>query len=225
METSNLWAFKKFEMDFIDLRNYQNFMEDYLIQAKCKFEASTKETIANYDDIDYEHVLNNMAERHYEIVLLYPHQFRASFLIHIMSFIESALRKICTDYENRNHIQIPFSRDKGKSDFQKSQRFLMEEAKIELSNMKEWNFINSVRKIRNKLVHNQGIVCDSDNDFGEIEMFIEHYDFISFENKIIHGYVNQSHPQKLIIHKREMNDFLINSAENFCDELLEKLGL
>ena len=224
MENAKYFGFGEYELDFIDLRNYQNFMEKYLAQAKEEFEISLKETNVSKDSPEYYlYVLDNITDRRTEISLIYPHNFRATFLIHIMSFIESTIRNICVNYEVNKSTETSYSAMKGSSNFIKTKEYLYKEAKINLDTNKEWNFINTVRKIRNKLVHNQGIVCDSDNDFIEIEMFVEEYDFISFGDKLFEKSKLNNHCHDLFIIKKEMNDLLINNTQIFVDNLLEQL--
>ena len=224
MEDVKYFGFGEYEVDFIDLRNYQNFMEKYLIQAKEEFETSVKEINISEDSPEYHlQVFNNINDRRMEISLIYPHNFRATFLIHILSFIESTIRNICINYQENRSTETSYSAMKGSSVFNKSKMYLSKEAKINLDTYNEWNFINTVRKIRNKLVHNQGIICNSDNDFNEIEMFVEEYDFISLRDKQIDRFKQDTHCYDFFIIKKGMNDLLINNAEIFFNKLHSKL--
>jgi hypothetical protein len=223
------------ELIFEEFHNYLNLMEDFLSKNIKDFEEKLDKNKKNIEresrkvgefKNDYQNHFEGMLfEQYHNIFILYPHYFRTSFLIHLISFIEFELREICYDFHYRHSTDFSINDLKGNSDFDKAKKFLTRTVNINFNQLNpEWNFINTVRKIRNKLVHHQGIICENDNDFNEIELFVDNYDFISFDTNLFNNSSKNLKCHNLIIKKKDMNKFLLRNAEKFFIKLLERLS-
>jgi hypothetical protein len=213
---------------FIELNSYQNFIETFLEGEKDKHresfsKAEAEEVAKSYHPDEaryYEFLESQYLDRYLELSELYPHNFRASFLINIISFIEYELKKIC-DYDH-----ILYKRDfsisdlKGNSVIEKAKNYLSKSCKVDFANLNaEWTFINICRQIRNNIVHEQGILTSSSKNWQELNDFIQKNNYLKIrpENSFVKigGLTNQ-----LIITSKELNDNLLKATEKFFEKLL-----
>ncbi len=189
-----------------------------------RFQFSDKHEIANeskkwepYEKEYYDHLSDQFFERHWEISELYPHNFRASFLIHIISFIEYELKKICDYYHETSKTDFSISDLKGNSEIEKAKIYLTNVCKVDFSKLNpEWNFINTCKLIRNKLIHQQGILNETDK---ELNKFIQKTTFIKIREPVsqvkMYNLSNQ-----IIIHSKDLNNQLLKSTEDFFEKLI-----
>ena len=68
------------------------------------------------------------------------------------------LKKFCDYYALINKTDFSISDLKGNSDIEKAERYLKKSCKVDFANLDlEWRFINTCRKIRINIVHEQRI--------------------------------------------------------------------
>ena len=220
------------ELVFVDYRNYQNLMEDHLAKNIKYFEEKHNENSlaqeakkAGEHQSEYlSHLLDMYFDEHLNLSIQYPHNFRASFLTQIFSFIEYELRAICKHHHSLNKTDFSVSDLQGASDMDKAKKYLSRAAKIEFDALNpEWSAINTVRKLRNKIVHHQGIVTTADPDWTELDMFIGHNNFIELIEVTTDNKLDTIKYYNIIIKNKSLNDKLIKDTENFFIKLLTEI--
>lgn len=227
MEDSKKYAFDycKFhlfsvEIAFIDFRNYQKYFEQFLSKEKQILQLSYREQISKIDADDsesYSQILENYSNKYSEIANLFPHNFRASFLIQIVAFIEHELKDICENYEFEKKTKYSIHDLKGNSDIEKAKEYLTKSCNVDFNNLNpEWQFILMAKKIRNKLIHHQGFVKKVESDWIVFNRFNKDNEYFDFSPK---GETVEM--SKLIIKTRFLTDKLLNMTESFFKKLLE----
>lgn len=216
------------EMVFEGFRNYQTLMESFLEVEKSNLENSyNEEEIAKeakqageYEEQLYMHIVSGYVERFEEISMLYPHNFRASFLIQIFSFIEYELKMICKYHHQLNKTDYSIKDLKGNSDIEKAKTYLVKSCKIDFNNLEpEWSFINQIRMIRNKLIHHQGEVIVGDVDRKPILSFLKKNDFIETKEPFEEGDIDKK-KFTILIKNRKLNEALLEKSKSFFKKLL-----
>lgn len=207
---------------FMDLRNYQNLIEDFLSNKKNELEE-------NYNQIDlekeaakagpnkdqyYQHLIDSFAERHHEISRQFPHNFRASFLIQIVSVIESELKKICNHYGASTHQKFRVDDLKGHDDLEKCKIYLKTTVGLNFINFeKEWNYIKLCKLLRNKIVHNDSTIKRTDNNLINFSKKSESIEFLNYE------YTDDLQIEFIIVNKK-LIDKLLDSSKHIFNILL-----
>ncbi|MFS4418767.1 hypothetical protein [Maribacter sp. 2307ULW6-5] len=209
------------ELALVEFKNYQNTIERFLEAEKKTLEESYQDRISKLSKDEYDswnRIAENYSDRYSDIARIFPHNFRASFLIQIISFIEHELKEICEQYEFSKETRYSINDLKGNNDIEKSRQYLTKSCNVNFDNLNpEWQFILMVKRIRNKLVHHQGFVKKVEKDWGLFNDFNRKKEFFDFSTK---GELVES--PKLIIRNRSLNDELLNKTERFFKKLLEK---
>lgn len=60
---------------------------------------------------------------------------------------------------------------KGNNDLDKIKKYLLKSMNIEITKFELWQFINSLRILRNKIVHENSTVQESDNEINNLKSF------------------------------------------------------
>lgn len=158
---------------FTDLNNYQNLIEGFLEQQKGQVEKDFKESDLELESKKadenaneyYLHLIDFYAERHHEISRLFPHNFRASFLTQVISVIESELKRICDHFGYHKKQLFTIDDMRGTDDLEKCKDYLKRIADINFDVVNiEWQYIRNCKALRNKIVHQDGRVKNSDQN-------------------------------------------------------------
>ncbi len=209
------------EFSLVDFKKYQTKIESFLDKEKKSLDESYNKSLAELDQDDYKRY-NQIAQDYYyrsgDIATLFPHNFRASFLIQIITFIEHELKLICEHYEFEKQTKYSINDLKGTNDIEKAKQFLEKSCNVNFRNLdKEWQFILKIKRIRNKLVHSQGFVKKTEKDwkvFNDFNNKLKYFDF-SPKGELVEE-------PKLIIKNRLLIDDLLKVTEDFFNKLLGK---
>lgn len=208
------------ELVFLDFKNYQNTIEKFLELEKQNLEKSYQKKISelNENNTDsWNRMVENFSERYNEIARIFPHNFRASFLIQIISFIEHELKEICEQYEFSNKTKYSVNDLNGNNDIEKAKKYLTKSCNVNFEKLNpEWQFILMVKRIRNKLVHHQGFVKKVEKDWELFNEFNRKKEFLEFVPK---GEFVES--PRIIIRSRLLIDELLKNTKRFFKKLLE----
>ncbi len=214
-----------FGIDLIykDLRSYQNLIEGFLSKRK-------KELEKDYDEADLEkeaekaginkeqyflHLIDSFAEKHHEISRQFPHNFRASFLVQIISVIESELRKICNHYGNYKNQKFTVDDLKGSNDLEKCKDYLTTITEIDFKQYSaEWGFIKQCKLLRNKIVHHYSVIKRTDKNLITFAKNTDSIEFLNYEKS------HYDNIEFLIVNNKLIDELLITS-EVFFRKLLE----
>lgn len=219
------------ELAFIELKNYQSVIENFLDEEKIKLKPTFNESDiiqkaqANLEIRQeyYSYLLDQCAERAWELNELYPHNFRASFLTQIISFVEYELKKICDHHHHIKKSNFGISDLKGNSDFEKAQKYLSKVAGVNFLNLEpEWEFINKSRIIRNKIIHQQGVLLKIEKDFKQLDDFVNKQVGLKYKQKKETVGSETITEFTLIISSKDFSINLLRSTEIFFKKLLEQ---
>lgn len=99
---------------------------------------------------------------------------RRSQIILLYSFLEVKLRDGCNSYASFHNKEYSVSNLRGQNDLDKIKLFFKKSMHIKVNELNpEWNFLDNLRKVRNKIVHHNGIIKKVDNDYAAISQFSE----------------------------------------------------
>lgn len=204
-----------------EYRNYQKFFEDFLQEEKESLEKTYDKYISEelYDNSNYSEFAELYFKKHEQIADSFPNSFRASFLIQIVSFIETTLIEICEHYELTNSTNYSVHDLKGSSDIEKAKTYLIKTCRANFNSFNpEWQFILLAKKVRNSLIHNQGSIKTGEKDWKLINDFNKGNGYFSF-------FPNYETEQKrIILRNKNFSDKLINSTEIFFKKLLQEVN-
>jgi hypothetical protein len=146
--------------------------------------------------------------------LMFPHYFRATFLILVLAFIEHELGAICDIHQRKHRVEYSAQELKCKSEFDKTRRYLTRAVGIDFNSLEpEWNFISVLRRIRNSLVHNQGKMQKESKNWHVVELFLKDYPVMTVEEI-------GSHEVRLVISDSKLNVALLSKAQSFFEKLI-----
>ena len=178
-------AFQDFLNKFI---HYQNFIEEKLLEEWTEtfskvekiFEKELPNRIILVDDkidesnLQYQIQRQQLYERFRRETGFYTSSFRASLLVQLFSVFEHKLIDLCNEYYKEFETDFKVKDLKGSSDIDKAKMYLSKSCKVDFSNInEEWNFISIIRKLRNKIIHNQSSISKNDADWKAIKTFID----------------------------------------------------
>ncbi|MFA4935495.1 MAG: hypothetical protein WC568_06635 [Candidatus Methanoperedens sp.] len=153
-------VFSKFE----ELRIYYEYLEEYLKQYSDKIHEKYKDEFKKYPNdpnlggsINYED---------WGWVELYPNIHRKSFIITCYSYFEKELFTLCKNLKESKQYSLDVTNSEGKG-IEKVKNYLNEVRYFDISKhnkTKTWPEITNIRKIRNLIVHNDGILDRLDKD-------------------------------------------------------------
>jgi pterin-4a-carbinolamine dehydratase len=211
------------DLIYTDLRNYQNLIEGFLSKEKRELEK-------DYDEADlekeaekagaekeqyFQHLIDSFAERHHEISRQFPHNFRASFLVQVISVIESELKKICNHYGNHKNQKFVVDDLKGSNDLEKCKNYLTSITEIEFKEYSgEWSFINQCKLLRNKIVHHDSVIKRTDKNLITFADNNDSIELLNFEE------LHYENIEFLIVNSKLIDELLI-SSEKFFRKLLD----
>jgi len=158
--------------------DYQRTMESNLEKSKKSFdkyldglnllkEIEAAKNSGNEEDIYYwEYQKDDLSERYHSIAGFYPHSFRAASIIQLYSFLEFHLRSICEMVFVHGDIRFRIHEIKGHSALERAKIYLSKTANVDFGKLNpEWEFINTIRKLRNCLIHEGGQIKKSKADY------------------------------------------------------------
>ncbi len=107
-----------------------------------------------------------------EIDVEFVQRFRNSVIIQIFSFLEVELKKFCYYHAKTNNKEFTIDDLKGGTELEKAKKYLKKCANIDITtDSANWQFIENIRKLRNKMVHQNSILETKDNDYNSLVTF------------------------------------------------------
>lgn len=163
--------YKYLSPDFlIEFENYNDIIENFLLMKYFKF--NKKEQQIDISLLDDKNFIK-YCKSSYEESTFYPQSFRTSFFIQIFSVLEHELKEICLIHFQNNKKDFSIEDLKGNSEIEKAKLYLKKSAKINISEIEQWDYLDTMRKIRNRFVHGQGDISQKHNDWNKIYNFLK----------------------------------------------------
>ncbi|MEQ3690385.1 MAG: hypothetical protein ABNG98_02580 [Flavobacterium sp.] len=182
--------------------NHANLLDRYQELAK-KIQSEKLET--EYLDLFYSSSSQTLKEAQ----VVYLQRFRFSIIIQLYSFLETELKKYCDYHFTMNNKEYKASDLKANNDIEKFKKYLKNSAGKDISKNPNWVFINEFRKLRNLIVHSNGVFDDKDSNCNSYKKFsIENFKVIEKTSSEYQIYLDN----KLFIEKciDNVSDFLLN---------------
>ncbi|WP_272151390.1 hypothetical protein [Tenacibaculum aiptasiae] len=218
------------ELIFSDLKKYQILIESFLSKEKKELEKDFSESDLKKEakkagkkkDQYYQHLIDSYSEKHHEITKQFPHSFRASFLVQIISVIESQLREICNQYGNQKKQKFKVDDIKGSNDLEKCKLYLTTITDIDFKiYSREWQFIKQCKLLRNRIVHHNSTIKIKDKNLIDFVKNTKSIEFLNYEESFEQEelyYINI----EFIIVNNELIDKLLVLSKEFFNKLLRK---
>lgn len=213
------------DLAFNEFDSYQRMIEKFLSEEQTRLEQKIKNF--GYDKNENEqgysdYLLTQLLEGHVSLSKLYTHNFRASFFIQLISFIEYELRSICEYHHSVEKTDFGIQDLKGNNDMDKAKIYLSKSAKIDFNKLNpEWQFIQEAKEIRNILVHHQSrIILNNKTNIRLKKIFNErnYYEYYKIPNSDDGNGFEEGH---FLITNSAANRKLIANTKLFFTKLLE----
>lgn len=179
------------ELSLITFKEYFKVMEVSLQKQRediieTAFERSRKLQEENYVGDDLEHLYHKINNSVNEIEIEFIQRFRFSVIIQLYAFLETELNYYCEIHYLENDKEFRVNQLKGNSDLDKIKTYLIKSAKIDISESQYWVFIDNFRKLRNCIVHSNGIILKNNGNFNSIREFSkEKFDIEEYEENYV----------------------------------------
>lgn len=209
------------ELSFNTFKSYISLIEDNfenkIKDSRVLAERALKKIDENNEkyDKDYEnHLSDSVIEQLYELEVEFINRFRSSIIIQLYSFLEVELKIFCEKHSKENHKEYSINDLKGSNEIDKIKKYLKQSANIDLSKLPEWNFINNLRIIRNKIVHNESLV-----------KLLIHEEFKDINDFSKNNFTLQQHSdkeKKIVLDKKGFVGLCLKQLETFLVAIVYK---
>lgn len=204
-------------------------IEKFLTGEKRKLE-SEFEKLENAIEHDYESgpldfAIDGLAEEYHSVSKTFPHNFRASFFIQIIAFIEFELKEICEHHHKVCNTDFSIDDLRGSNEIEKAKLYLSNSCNVDINKLNpEWNFIQVAKEIRNLIVHQQGeLIANGSKRTKKILKFISQKDYIKLDLKkiVINGELVDGENGTINICDKKANKELLDVTKTFFTRLLK----
>lgn len=207
------------ELSLNTFKNYISLIEDTfenkIKDSRVWAEGALKKINENNEtsDKDYEsHLSDSVIEQVYQLEVEFINRFRSSIIIQLYSFLEVELKSYCEKHSKENLKEYSINDLKGSNEIDKIKKYLKQSANIDLSKVPGWDFINNLRTIRNKIVHNESLVkLFNHNEFKAINYFAQN-------NFTLKPYSDEE--EKIVLDKKEFIGLCLKQVETFLVAIL-----
>ncbi len=150
------------DANLFEFSRYYDIFENYLQQYSDEFLKGLKNEIQkNQDDPFLGQLEDYLYDTHQILAKEYPNILRKSIIITCYSYLEKELFIICEIQKNAKSLPLDVKDLKGNG-IEQAKKYLNKVAGIDFSDNKTWEEIQNIRKIRNLIVHKDGILDDKD---------------------------------------------------------------
>lgn len=203
------------ELSIISFRNYISLVEK-------GFDAQIKNLYLKYnehyktvtDPDNFNSLLHNTSSQLMEIEKEFIQRFRKSIVIQIFSFLESELKSICNCHAESTESTYTVNDLKGYSDLDKIKKYLFNSMNIDLVKFDQWKFINNLRIVRNKIVHEDSTIKINNGDYLTIKEFSTNYFLLNQLNPNSEFYT-------IIFDNNFFLDDCLNMVESFIQDVMK----
>lgn len=202
------------ELSMVSFKNYLKLIEDNFNEQKKAL--TDKYNLYKNSSENHKHFrspLHMTFDQLHELEEEFVQRFRQSLIIQLFSYVESDLKSICTANSSATESTYSITDLKGHNDLDKIKRYLSKSMNIEIATFPLWPFINSLRILRNKIVHENAIIQTKDNDFKNLSTFAENRFELKSQNP-------ESAFRNIKLSERNFLDECIVNVEKFMREVM-----
>lgn len=183
--------------------SYQELLEDMKVHP---------EKYTNPDFVDYLH------ESAYDEMIVIDREFkirfRESLVLQVYSFMEFELRKHCEVMKRMTEPDFSMDDLKGDSDLHKLKKYYKANFPKDKYDDNLWQFVNNLRKVRNRIVHHNSIIRIDDKDYTSIKDFSKGNFTLKASNQLkVTTYL-------IILDKDEFVNLCIEKVKGFVFDLM-----
>ncbi|WP_133147495.1 hypothetical protein [Chryseobacterium aquaticum] len=202
------------ELSMISFKNYLKLTEDnFTVQKKALTDKYNQYKNSNENHDHFRSPLHMTYDQLYELEEEFVQRFRQSLIIQLFSYVESDLKGICTSHSSSTESIYSITDLKGHNDLDKIRRYMSKSMNIEIAKFPLWPFINSLRILRNKIVHENAMIQTKDNDFNNLSSFAENRFELKSQNP-------EPTFQNIKLYNRSFLDECIVNVEKFMREVM-----
>jgi|GEM_PF-1724007 len=203
------------ELSIISFRNYISLVEKGFDAQIKNLAFKYNEHYKTIDDTDkFNSFLHNTSTQLMEIEKEFIQRFRKSIVIQIFSFLESELKSICNCHAESTKSKYGVNDLKGYSDLDKIKKYLFNSMDIDLVKFEQWKFINNLRMVRNKIVHENSTVKITNCDYASIKTFSKDYFLLDSQSPNSEFYT-------ITLHSSNFLDDCLNIVESFIQDVMK----
>jgi hypothetical protein len=182
MTESALWN------SWATLKDYLSNMEDHLQKVTEQFEARVSDKTKTLTPGQFNEFMIDHVEEYIFYYDEFPYILRNSFFVSVYSLLEFDIDIVCRELKRTKEIPINLSDLYG--DLLKRLKLYFKLAAVEYSfnNSKTWKEINKYSKLRNCIVHSNGLLKKDDKDYKALIEYVPKRGLIK-ERVIISGNV------------------------------------
>jgi hypothetical protein len=204
------------ELSIISFRNYISLVEKSFAEQQKIISKKYAEYYKNLNDTEnHNSFLHSTTSELQEIELEFIQRFRNSILIQLFSYLENELKNICNAHSQSTKSTYTVNDLKGNSDLEKIKKYLTKSMNLEVGKFSLWPFINNLRVVRNKIVHENSIIQITDGDLKSMRIFSKEKFLLKSENPNPEFY-------NIIFDNREFLDECLNKIESFIQEIMKE---
>jgi len=182
----------------------------YSVSMETYFEQREKQLLQEFEKEDP--ILWN--QKYYYHTVIFLNIYRTSLFTNVFGMLEYELKKACNFHFINNKPNVSMNDLKGNSDFEKAKNYLTKICKINFDSLNpEWNYLQTIKDLRNILIHNQGeFVQTNEKKTKKLIKFISEKDYLEFKpNESIDEEEYYSNDGKIIVTNKKFNEELIDT--------------
>lgn len=151
------------EIRMWQLKKYGKDMEEHLSSQASDFESKFNKEYESLSKEEREEFADFHADTWWELTDVYPNTFRKSFFLTCYSTMEYELNSICNCIGRGQGLSLKTG-DLGSKGLERSKKYLTKVLGVSFETLNDiWRKISLLNKIRNFIVHGDGVVDDSKN--------------------------------------------------------------
>ena len=218
IETLNAFLTNNFD-NYIEL---QSFIEKHIQINQKQYDEKYNKLEEIEDDNEWKIAHDRFDEELGTDMYRFDHEFpnrtRFFMIVQTHSMLEVYLKWFCEKLQMINHNPISISDLKGGSDLEKGKLYLKRIYGLDFSKLEpEWSFLNNMRKIRNQIIHNNGIFKTSDK---EIIRIIENTDELGRMWEDIEPEFVENKEYEIKISSKNLNEKYMVSVKTFFQKVI-----
>ncbi|OGO30514.1 MAG: hypothetical protein A2Z29_11030 [Chloroflexi bacterium RBG_16_56_11] len=202
--------FRSYRMD--ELKKYLDVTEKYLKKAKAEFETWSDEQVEGLPTNQRQEFYDFYQDDYWQYDERFPRILRNSFFVSAISLLEYELNLLCSRLKKDYDIRINLSDFRGGT-LEQIRKYLQNARLAFPLNNRNWQEINNYYKLRNCIVHVNGLVME-----------LEHKDRINLIPYLKRkGLVSQDTIKQEIALTKSFCEEVIGTIQNFLIELEKKI--
>lgn len=156
------WDMHRWETEvlFGRLFGYQEMMEERFARMRAVDKARVDQRPPQLSEEDFAEWRDKLLAHEERYNRDFPRNMRYSFVVLLQIIIETRLRAACDEISRRKRLQLTEGNLRG-SAIDRARLFLSKVASLDVSNSQLWQQLTDLQKIRDCVVHANGIVADS----------------------------------------------------------------